>query len=835
MRLKQYILALAVLLFTVSAVACKEDTMIKEPGTSQLDFSSKQITLLMPQSPSGYEDALLAELKKISPNVTAAHWGEDVFDASGSDLVIVAGADRAPAGTASKAEAFLKDGGRLLTLGGPPFIEQMHLVDGKWYSFEELTEQFSQVSEGKTLLIDPDRANEVKRISANTDNADSGLEVSFGDYASPTGQTGIKVHIANLQGWASAKKSVTIPKGDNAVAFWAKGSEKTSSICMELGEKDGSRWIATTPITTEWKYYILTAQDYKFWSDSSSGGRGGEGDVVNMSNTNYMTIGLAQSHTPVELGEHEFYLAGFCSASFEAVSEGTTIMEGLSPEYKFYPITNGAEIKSFDNQIFVRGGDYKLTDGMFSLSPRPQGTGFMMGRDFRFIPLLEVYDDKGLRSGFAAWMYAFTPSSSSKGMYEGARLAGFGATSPDFYDAAGLAAVCDTVRVMLLDALLLEGGTDEYIYLDGADKLGAGIHTSAKYPTDATVQLTLSEGGKELLTQSFTLDDTQSMMLKSSHGTNTYKSATSWETVSGKPDKAVSSLIISGVEVDRITQDISYWSPKKESERKYVTEADGEFLLDGKPIRFYGVNYMPTSGIATEDGKYFEHYVSREAYDPDVFYKDLLRVREVGFNAVSLFVYYDTVMASANILHLIDMCGELGLYVDLSLRPYANPFEYSDSQVKTLIEKLRFAENDNIIAYDIAWERAFGTYEGDYGNFAGRKAYDGDWRVWIDAQYGSLENAEAVWGESTPRGADGQVIGVSDELLRGGTGHEKLVAAVQTLRGRPDIPQARLCCGPHKIPRPQPPCECEDGRTGQHPACRPGAVRLRLRRASLVP
>ena len=96
----------------------------------------------------------------------------------------------------------------------------------------------------------------------------------------------------------------------------------------------------------------------------------------------------------------------------------------------------------------------------------------------------------------------------------------------------------------------------------------------------------------------------------------------------------------------------------------------------------------------------------------DVIKKDLAHVKDIGFNAIAIFVYYDTMMESNNILHLLHLCEEMELYVDLSIRPAAYPFAYDAQQVQTMLTKLHFSKLDHIIAYDIAWEPQVGDENG---------------------------------------------------------------------------------------------------------------------------
>jgi hypothetical protein len=215
------------------------------------------------------------------------------------------------------------------------------------------------------------------------------------------------------------------------------------------------------------------------------------------------------------------------------------------------------------------------------------------------------------------------------------------------------------------------------------------------------------------------------------------------------------------------------------ADRKYVSVSDNEFMLDGKPLRLFGVNYMPSSGVSVnpEHHKSFLQYICRAAYDPDNFYKDFLRVKEVGFNAVSLFIYYEDAVNSNNMIDLIRMCGELGIYADLSIRPHADPFDFDDREVIEMIQHLRLAELTDLVAYGIAWERTLGNYEPSYGNAAGRKSYDSLWERWITGSYGSVENAETEWGCRVPRTSEGAVTSPGDSLFNNDGEFTKLMSA----------------------------------------------------------
>ena len=173
---------------------------------------------------------------------------------------------------------------------------------------------------------------------------------------------------------------------------------------------------------------------------------------------------------------------------------------------------------------------------------------------------------------------------------------------------------------------------------------------------------------------------------------------------------------------------------------------------------------MPSYGVAERNGRLFEHYVCAAAYDPDVIGYDLAHIKDIGMNAISIFVYNESIRECNNILDLITRAEELGIVTDLSIRRHVYPMDYVEDEVEELIKKLHFDENDSIVAYDIAWEPRIGHYI-EKKNYIGRKGWDADWAAWVVEQYGSLEHAEQLWGSPINHDEQGNIIGVTDEML----------------------------------------------------------------------
>jgi hypothetical protein len=212
----------------------------------------------------------------------------------------------------------------------------------------------------------------------------------------------------------------------------------------------------------------------------------------------------------------------------------------------------------------------------------------------------------------------------------------------------------------------------------------------------------------------------------------------------------------SAAALDVLRHPLHVWGPRARPE--FVTAQDGAFRYRGKPWKVHGVNYMPSSGIGRdlpEDAGEFEFWLSRTAYDPEVIARDLDRVRALGLNAVSIFVY-DRSADSGNLLDILRQCDERGLKVNLSLRP-GTPIDWDEQwkAIRPIIERFRFARFDTIFAYDLAWEPGWGNHDA-------RRRHDPEWAAWVTNRYGSVAAAERAWGVPAPRDGAGALTNPSD-------------------------------------------------------------------------
>lgn len=744
----------------VKAVISKRKP-VKIAGSPNLDYSGQKVGILIPADKPEYYDDVVAAIKSgVNATVEEITWANAAteIDADKYEAIIIPEANSYPANAANSIDKYLQNGGKLLTLGGPPLQEGEEFIEGQWLNQQEAFD----TAERKTIVDFSELSEE--SFTLNADNPGQlGQTIELEDGA-PNGGKILHISYPNPKNWAQLSTRVTGNfTGANTISFYASSCYYMTQHGLCIGVNDGTgTYYAVIKPCSDLSLFTLSEEDFYLWANDKIN----TDKHPNFDNVNSMSFGISQTHTPFHVGKlYEFWISSPTMQKVDKLGEIAIVLDGIAPEYKFYPITNGDTAEASQNQSFVATRKYTLPNELFSAHSRPQGTGYNRDRDQRFVPLIEVRDKKELRSGYLAWMFVYSSGIREvESAYEGCILAGFGTSDPKFYDKNGCAAVVDVLRALLNDYMFIEAGATEDIYVDSETKtLTMGALVRGKATKGMTLNFDFIKNDKSIYNESYDL--TSQRLVKTIGDTEVKSKAFEYNVSKGKPDYVVVTIKKDGKVLDTVTQDITFWSPKAEKERKYITTSNNEFIRDGKVIRFYGVSYSPSSGMGTEDDGLWEHYLSREAFDPDVIYNDLLRLKEVGFNSIGTYIYYNDAIEIKSMMWLAYVCDLLDMYLEVDIRPHADPFNLVENEVVETFEKLHLADFDNIVSFGVAWERSFGSYDGNYGNAAGRKAYDDYWIKWVEDNYGSIANAEFEWGESMPT-KNGKYTAVSDEMVR---------------------------------------------------------------------
>ncbi len=685
------------------------------------------------------------------------------------DLLVIPDAGTLPRASMPAVAQYLRGGGDLIALNAPLWQLQMINVDGKWMTRDEYERAFAG-SLPEHVLFDF-AADSIKswQRSGGPGAKDATYEtVAEGPAAN---QRALHVVIPQFASWDTfgpPPQEQIFPKDHVFTVFSTKGGPDTTQLAVEWDEKDGSRWVAVVPLTTQWCRYVLTPDDFRFWQSVPH--RGKVGDRFRPENAVRVFVGLSQSHTGHSAGRHEYWVGPFGTAPntpvYEqfATTESPPHLDTLWPSFKLFDCTGVASLASREDQLFVTPAKFAVPQAIRSPHPRPRAVGIEKRRKWRWIPLLEARTADGPWRGTPATLLVHVD-----GEFKGGIWASFGIGDSNWYrQDASLELIEQVARTMHRGLFIIEGGADRFTYFeDQVPRVGVRAAAVGKSnPDKPTARITLSDGstGRPIRTQEWTLE----RLTAAAGGVSEQSVSAEWPVSQWPAEGLVCTveLLTSGQVTDRVSHEIHVWRPKHD--KQFVTARDGEFMLQGQRWWAHGINYMPSSGIASNDGKYFEHWLSALSYDPEVMDRDLGHLKDIGYNAVSIFLHHPDIKAQ-NLVDLLRRLDRLRMKANVSLRP-GTPMDFPWALIREHIEQLRLAENDTVFAYDLAWEPMFGHHEQ-------RREWDGRWQQWVVERYGSLDNAEKDWGFAIPRDTAGKVTNPSAQQIDQDGDWRRMVAA----------------------------------------------------------
>lgn len=670
----------------------------------------------------------------------------DFAAARGIDLLALPDAAALPAAATGPVEGYLRAGGDILAFNAPLWQRQLIEDDGAWVTAEQFQERHAaDLLESVLFDFAPGSLDGWSRSTndsgtVTTHTIETGLPAPI--------HHALHVEISRLNNWdtyVSPEIERPFPEGHTLTVFHARGVSRTTALAIEWTERDGSRWIATVPLTSEWRQYVLEPEDFRFWQSVPARAQ----DVFRPENAYRMSVGLALTHTHIPGDEHEYYFGPFGTARRNPRHEKllTTFaipaFDTLSPGYKFFEPTEVFAVAARPVQDFLPQLPFACPEAMRCVHPRPQAGGFAKGRDWRWAALLEARTVDGRWRGNPAALTVH-----ADGPFKGGVWASFGVADVAWYQTpAMLVGLRHLLAAMRDGVFLVDGGTSFYTYFDDQPvTVGARLVNLGKSPRPGLrvrVRLEAPSDGGTVAEREWTV--------ALEPGTETVVSA-ELDTPAAWPEDVLTATVELADTtrdddvIDAARHDTAVWRPRESPE--FMTTQGGEFLLDGKRWRAHGVNYMPSSGIGTEDWHYFEHWIGARAYDPEIIQRDLEQVRSMHMNSVSIFIYRES-MEAQNLLDILRRIEALGMKANLSLRP-GTPFDFEWPWIREMIEYYRLKDNDTVFAYDLAWEPMFPHHEE-------RVRWDAHWRDWLLERYGGIENAERDWGYPAPRNDQGAV------------------------------------------------------------------------------
>ncbi len=686
-------------------------------------------------------------------------------------LLVLPNCTRLPQPAIGVVSRYLQAGGSVFAAGTPVGTMPMfRTADGSWKTLTELQRAEAFVPP-QHLILRPSSEMDISEWTRNSNTPSNPTTNSVTPES--VGGNSIKVlrsSISNLQGWDTFESPVIsdpFPNGNTVTVFTARGDKTTNSLAVEWDDDDGSRWIAVVPLTTHWQRYTLVPAQFKPWT--VPGPRIAAGFLPQQATR--ISIGLAYSHTGAEPGAHSFEIAELGTApTGSSISQGDMLspQTALSPSYKFYRIHTASRLL-LQHVPGKTGAGVELSqtfpaDTLFAIQPRPAADGFLKDRLYRQMGLITARD---ARTGEWRGVPAALIIPGSVGSAMGMRLV-FTPSNSGFYKIPAVQRlITKTLSHMRRGLFLVEAGTEYYtLFKNQACVVGAkvGCRNADGRTETATVKIVIEKRHEPVWAHSWQI---------SVNAHSTASCSAIWHpggTLPHEGDSVVTTLLVDGRPIDRSTMTVHEWLPPVHP--AFVrTKPTGHFYYKNSLWRINGVNYMPSSGIGTSHGLYFESWMSARSYDARVVQRDLARLKRLGFNAVSAFIYTRDI-AAQNLLDFLWRCRNLGLHVNLSLRPGVADYladgrpeaeRKSWANFKSIILHYDLRQNDTVFAYEISWEPSFG----DYTN---RLRLDNAWRRWVISKYGNVSAAEIAWRYSPPK-LDGKLTGPSDDQLTAANGN----------------------------------------------------------------
>ncbi len=687
------------------------------------------------------------------------------------ELFVIPNAETYPRKGFPALSSYLDEGGHLLLIGGPAFRRPAWRFNGAWVDRRSVSAAMAGTQPTRMLMTFDGVPGDLGWRRATNDKSTSGHLVRV-----PGGRSGagscLEYHCVKLtrwDTWYSPDLENAFPEGHDLLCLAARGDGDTPQMSVELVEKDGSRWIAVVPLTTEWQSHALDPGRFRYWYDSPTGRRrGGTGDRVRMDGVKQVNFGLSTTHTPrVAAGEHRFWIDDLGSAPnpFSGCAEpaGTDppVIESVSPPYKVFASHGAAVLQTAAGQPLIDVSARTVAPSpLVCAHPRPAGKGTGLNLPYRWVPLLVARDGGGTVRGIVGSMLL-----SVDPLVRGNVLS-FGFRETDLLGDEQLQrVVLSSIRVLGRGLFFAEAGTGRRIYRDGEPvRIGFKIVSKAPRPERLPVRIRIREAGaaKALLDQTIEVDT-------SPYGVRT--AATSWKRGEPGNDYVVRcDLLRSGHVIDAIEHGFSVLADDPPPADAFITARGGDFYLHGRKWHPVGVNYWPLYVAGLERDDYFGHWLQKRWYDGEAVERDLGTMAALGINLVSIqWLHGDEL---PNLLDFLRRCGRHGIKVNLFVT-WASPlhFREKEAEFRRLVAAGRLTVNPHIFAYDIIWEPGNHLFHAH-----NRGRWDRDWARWLGDRYGSVEDAEKDWGISVPR-KNGQPTSPTDEQMREDGAWRRMVAA----------------------------------------------------------
>ena len=681
-----------------------------------------------------------------------------MLNARNLSVLILVNPAMIPADAVAAIQSYARSSGFLVSLGAPAFTNMEFRLGSHWATESQMLHRIKQIIHNHPLAL-PRHARLWMQASSSPATPSKVEMLKAPSQLPPGVMYGYKFRF-HLNGWCNFRSpAIAVPAQNHYTVFWAKGGPHARQLDIECDEHDGSRWIAVVTLRSHWTRYVLPETAFHAWPNPPVAGRFFPGDHLHLPHATTISFGLANGFTMEKNGRsYTIDVAGvgtarlpaqdsqsFATALASKFHSAPPMIHMISPAYKLFPVTDMHTLVVNPRQAIAPLTALPTPSSTMGLYPRAQATGLDHHLAMRYIPLLNCMGDKGR---FVAIAAALELPSTAARTGQGSTLSipitdGAFFASPAVQD--WLTAVIKRVQQGLY---LAEGGAKRYATFGNTPlQFGAVVINKGPLPQAVRVISTFTTAdGKIAHQHTFTgiIRPDSSQKFASSwtppipaHWQRVYQVTTVLEKQKAGTEKIV----------DRLVGSLRVLSVR--GQQHFVTARNGLLYLRGKPWYVDGVNFWPESSMAQENGALYQHWSSRQSYDPQTVERNLRDVKAIGFNTIS--IPFDRGDDPWNLLDVLARARALGLHVNLSITGVdglggedGGPGKFNFKAVQNLISELHLTSNATLFAYDIAWEPFWGRYNA-------RRRLDPQWRMWIIHHYGSVKNAQVAWHFPVPR------------------------------------------------------------------------------------
>ncbi|PIX46330.1 MAG: hypothetical protein COZ06_33275 [Armatimonadetes bacterium CG_4_10_14_3_um_filter_66_18] len=380
----------------------------------------RDLTPPPPTDPQALAELLEREGFHVTRLSTADLTSNDRMDPRRFNVLVLPYSEVYPAAGGAALETFLASGGAYVALGGCGPTAPLYRSGDGWLRADAV---------GKTAWADTG----TEAWDSNRRGDETGLAVA-------ATEEGALFSTAEVAAYAYAgRKLPPLPPTASVLCFDARGDGRTPFLCLELRERDGSRWKHVLPLSEQWQKRRLPLTTVASYASKQ---RGTKGDYLHADRAESLWFGFTRAM--VGPGAHEFRIRGLRFAESPVPPDEIAASPSHNPNHVLAARFFGKDLVSVGEAADLSCGPRAArTSGRLGVTSGVMPVHFPLSADqaatvtacpltplptagTRLVPLLEVVrDDTAERSVVAAMVMNYS------GPYSGSVRAAIGVSGVD--------------------------------------------------------------------------------------------------------------------------------------------------------------------------------------------------------------------------------------------------------------------------------------------------------------------------------------------------------------------------------------------------------------------